>query len=303
MVALEICAVCSAGAVVVVVDGGGSTTVGGGAVVVVVVVVVVAVVVVVHQALAIGEPPEATDAVVPSLSDEPETAQRQTAANPTDATRFPHTGSIVPQVTGGGRCVSTFAQRVPDLPVLPDPRDPGRRPRTLGPVRVLVLSDTHLSAATLDRLPTDVWAMADEADLILHAGDVVDPAVLAALGERAALQAVLGNNDHGLERVLPEVWEGEVGGVAVGMVHDSGPTAGRARRLRRRFPDARVVVFGHSHDPLVEPGDGDQLLVNPGSPTQRRRQPVHTVAWLELVDGEVRGAELRAVGPLAASSG
>jgi putative phosphoesterase len=167
-------------------------------------------------------------------------------------------------------------------------------------VRLLVLSDTHLSAATLDRMPAAVWELAEEADAVLHAGDVVDAAVLQALGERAPVHAVLGNNDHGLARMLPEVWEGELWGVPVGMVHDSGPTAGRGRRMRRRFPEAAVVVFGHSHDPLVEVGEEGQLLVNPGSPTQRRRQPVHTVAWLELAGGEVRRAELREVGPLAA---
>lgn len=166
-------------------------------------------------------------------------------------------------------------------------------------MRVLVLSDTHLSAATLERMPPEVWDLAEAADVVLHAGDVVDPAVLAALGERAPVHAVLGNNDRGLERVLPEVWEGTLGGVAVGMVHDSGPTAGRPARMRRRFPDAAVVVFGHSHDPLVQDGADGQLLVNPGSPTQRRRQPVHTVAWLELADGAVVRAEVREVGPLA----
>jgi predicted phosphodiesterase len=73
--------------------------------------------------------------------------------------------------------------------------------------------------------------------------------------------------------------------------------------MARRFPDARVVVFGHSHDPVLEEGEGGQLLVNPGSPTQRRRQPVHTVALLELAGGEVRSAEVRPVGPLARSGG
>lgn len=168
---------------------------------------------------------------------------------------------------------------------------------------MLVVSDTHLSAATLERMPADVWALADRADVVLHAGDVVDAAVLDALRARAPVHAVLGNNDHGLGGRLPEVWEGELGGVAVAMVHDSGATAGRARRMRRRFPGARVVVFGHSHDPLVAEADEGQWLVNPGSPTQRRRQPVHTVAWLELVDGEVRTAELREVGPLATAAG
>ena len=106
-------------------------------------------------------------------------------------------------------------------------------------MRLLVLSDTHLSAATLDRMPTEVWDLADEADAVLHAGDVVDVAVLDASRERAPVHAVLGNNDHGLGRVLPEVWEDDLGGVRVGMVHDSGATAGRAHRMRRRFPDAR----------------------------------------------------------------
>jgi putative phosphoesterase len=166
-------------------------------------------------------------------------------------------------------------------------------------VHVLVVSDTHLTVATLDRMPAAVWSLAAAADVVLHAGDVVDPAVLAALAEHAEVHAVLGNNDRGLERALPAAWEGDLGGVPVGMVHDSGPTKGRPARMARRFPDAAVVVFGHSHDPLVEHGLEGQLLVNPGSPTQRRRQPVHTVAWLELAAGAVRAADLREVGPLA----
>ncbi len=163
-----------------------------------------------------------------------------------------------------------------------------------------MLSDTHLGASTLERLPQEVWDLASTADVVLHAGDVVDPAVLDALAERAPLHAVLGNNDHGLAARLPERLELDLAGVSVGMVHDSGPSAGRLDRLRRWFPSARVVVFGHSHDPIVEDHDG-LLLVNPGSPTQRRRQPVHTVAWLEVLDGEPR-AEVVPVGPLAVRS-
>lgn len=166
-------------------------------------------------------------------------------------------------------------------------------------VRALVLSDTHLVASTVDGLPADVWVMASEADVVLHAGDVVEPPLLAALAERAPVHAVLGNNDHGLRGVLPEVLEVALAGVAVGMIHDSGPRAGRAHRLRRRFPEAAVVVFGHSHEPVLERADDGLLLLNPGSPTQRRRQPVHTVGWLDLVDGEVRAAEIVGVGPLA----
>ncbi|MFL6205995.1 MAG: metallophosphoesterase family protein [Acidimicrobiales bacterium] len=166
-------------------------------------------------------------------------------------------------------------------------------------MRVLALSDTHLTQASLRRMPPEVWTMADAADVILHAGDVIDAAVLDALGERAPVHAVLGNNDRGLR--LPEVVELELAGVALAMVHDSGARAGRARRMARRFPGARVVLFGHSHDPLLEEGDAGQLLVNPGSPTQRRRQPVHTVATLELRDGSVAEARLVEVGPLARS--
>ena len=162
-----------------------------------------------------------------------------------------------------------------------------------------MLSDTHLTAATVDRMPAEVWSMAEAADVVLHAGDVVEAAVLSALSDRAPVHAVLGNNDRGIR--LPEVLELELGGVRLAMVHDSGARTGRERRLARRFPTAGVVVFGHSHAPLVEGGLDGQLLVNPGSPTQRRRQPVHTVAELELVDGEVRRAELIEVGSLAAS--
>lgn len=167
---------------------------------------------------------------------------------------------------------------------------------------VLVVSDTHLTAATLDRMPAEVWDLAAEADVVLHAGDVTDRAVLDRFRSCAPVHAVLGNNDHALVGDLPEVLDLDLGGLAVGMVHDSGPTAARLGRMARRFPDARIVVFGHSHDPLVADavvGGRPLLLVNPGSPVQRRRAPVHTVAWLELADGEILDARLVQVGPLA----
>lgn len=154
-------------------------------------------------------------------------------------------------------------------------------------MRVLVISDTHMRPGLARDLPDVVWAAADEADVILHAGDVVTRELLDALAERAPVHAVLGNNDTALQGVLPEVLELDLAGVAVGMIHDSGPTAGRPARMRRRFPDADVVVYGHSHIPFAGEGVDGQLLFNPGSPTERRRQPHHTYGLLDLVDGEI----------------
>lgn len=151
--------------------------------------------------------------------------------------------------------------------------------------RVLVLADTHLSGDRVDRLPAPVATAAAGADVILHAGDVTSQALLDHLATFAPVHAVCGNNDHDLAQALPERLELEVGGVRVAMVHDSGQSAGRARRLRRWFPDADVVVFGHSHIPVCERTDDGLLLVNPGSPTQRRRQPHPTFAVLDLADG------------------
>ena len=166
-------------------------------------------------------------------------------------------------------------------------------------MRVLVLADTHLTGSTLDRMPPEVWTHAEAADVILHAGDVLEPKVLAALAERAPVHAVLGNNDRLLRGRLPELLQVELSGVVVAMIHDSGARAGRGRRMARRFPEADVVVYGHSHEPCIEQVPDGPLLVNPGSPTQRRRQPVHTIACLELVDGAVAAADLVEVGPLA----
>ena len=165
-----------------------------------------------------------------------------------------------------------------------------------GDVRVLVLADTHLRAGTVDRLPAAVLDAAATVDAILHAGDVVTPDLLDLLGSLAPVHAVLGNNDDAaLAARLPERLEVDLSGVRIGMVHDSGATAGRPRRLRRAFPDADVVVFGHSHVPVDELGVDGQLLFNPGSPTQRRRQPVRTYGHLVLRDGAVAA---RAVVPI-----
>jgi putative phosphoesterase len=136
-------------------------------------------------------------------------------------------------------------------------------------------------------LPAAVRAALPGADAILHAGDLLDAGVLRLLGEHAPVYAVLGNNDVSLVGRLPHTLEVELAGVRIGMIHDSGASAGRAARLRRRFPHANVVVFGHSHAPVSLAGEGGQLLFNPGSPTQRRAQPVCTFGELRLADGVV----------------
>lgn len=151
--------------------------------------------------------------------------------------------------------------------------------------RVAVLADTHLHETSSRDLPELAWAEIDAADLVLHAGDVITAQLLDRIAERTPVVAVLGNNDRGLDGRLPDRWEDVVDGVRLAMVHDSGTTRGRPGRMRRWFPDADVVVFGHSHAPVDEAGDDGQWLLNPGSAIQRRRQPVCTIARLDLDDG------------------
>ncbi|MHB1928927.1 MAG: metallophosphoesterase family protein [Acidimicrobiales bacterium] len=148
-------------------------------------------------------------------------------------------------------------------------------------------------------LPSAVWELAAGADAILHAGDVLDAGVLDRLAAVAPVHAVLGNNDRDLVGILPEARMVELAGVRIGMIHDSGPRAGRAGRLRRRFPDAGVVVFGHSHQPVDEPGLHGQWLFNPGSPTQRRGSPAHTAGELHLRAGRLLGHRIVVVDPPA----
>lgn len=154
--------------------------------------------------------------------------------------------------------------------------------------RVIVLADTHIRRGGKRRLPDVVYDALEGANLVLHAGDLVNGEVLDDLARFAPVQAVLGNNDVELESVLPLERAFEVNGVRVAMFHDSGPRQGRAGRMHRRFPDADVVVFGHSHIAWNEEGVDGQLLFNPGSPTERRRQPRCTYGILELEGGVVR---------------
>ena len=150
----------------------------------------------------------------------------------------------------------------------------------------MVLSDTHLHD-DLSKLPAPVWDHLDDADVVLHAGDVVTGDLLDALQARRPLHAVLGNNDHTLVGQLPDRLEVDLAGLRVGMVHDSGARVGRAARMRRWFPEAQMVVFGHSHEPLDEAGVDGQRLFNPGSAVQRRRQPRRTLGRLEIADGRL----------------
>lgn len=154
--------------------------------------------------------------------------------------------------------------------------------------RIVVLADTHVHPGGARQLPDPVHGHLETADLILHAGDVVSADLLHQLEAFAPVRAVLGNNDHTLVGVLPEVDEFEVDGVRFGMIHDSGARQGRSARLHRRFPDADVVVFGHSHLPCDEEGVDGQRLFNPGSSTWRRAAPTHTIGLIETHGGELR---------------
>lgn len=152
---------------------------------------------------------------------------------------------------------------------------------------MLAVSDTH-APRFWKRIPPAVARHAEAAELILHAGDVCVPAVLDELAEYAPVLAVLGNND-GREIAAwgaRETAEVTLAGVQVAVIHDSGARTGRLARMRRRFPSADLVVFGHSHIPWDEQGDGLRI-VNPGSPTDKRRQPHGTVALLDLREGRV----------------
>ncbi|NEK59195.1 YfcE family phosphodiesterase [Geodermatophilus sabuli] len=159
------------------------------------------------------------------------------------------------------------------------------------PVSVVFTADTHVPKRARD-LPHSLWAAVDAADVVVHAGDWVDVALLDRLEERSArLVPVHGNNDHGALRVrLPEVARVELEGLRLAVVHETGDRTGREARCAARFPDVDVLVFGHSHIPwdTVAPVEGRATglrLLNPGSPTDRRRQPHGTFVTAVIADG------------------
>jgi putative phosphoesterase len=156
-------------------------------------------------------------------------------------------------------------------------------------VRLAIIADTHLPRSRR-RLPEPCVELLRAADLILHAGDVSTAAVLdelEALGPPVA--AVHGNVDEpALRARLPAERVVVAGPARIGLIHDAGPARGRLERLRRRFDGADAVIFGHSHIPLHErdPATGFQIF-NPGSPTDRRRQPAHTMGAAQVGSGGV----------------
>ncbi|AXI81747.1 metallophosphoesterase [Peterkaempfera bronchialis] len=156
---------------------------------------------------------------------------------------------------------------------------------------VLIISDTHLPRRARD-LPQEVWRRAAEADVVVHAGDWVSAELLDRLLERSRrLVAVYGNNDGPeLRARLPEVALADLGGLRTAVVHDSGPAKGREERCAARFPGTDLLVFGHSHIPWDSTAEGGLRLLNPGSPTDRRRQPFCT-----YLTAEVRGGRLAEV--------
>lgn len=161
-------------------------------------------------------------------------------------------------------------------------------------MKVAVLSDTH-APRRWKECPPAVAAYLRSVDLILHAGDVCTAGVLDEIAQYAPVTAVLGNNDGPdvADWGAPETASLEIEGLRVAMIHDSGPSAGRLNRMRRRFAGADLVVFGHSHIPLDSSApDGSFRVFNPGSPTDRRRQPRGTIGLLDIADGALKSAEI-----------
>ncbi len=155
-------------------------------------------------------------------------------------------------------------------------------------MRIVVLADTHIPDFA-KALPNSLVPELQKADLILHAGDVTSRIVLDELATYAPVMVAMGNNDGpdvAAWGARPEVTV-DVDGTRITMLHDPGRREGRERRLRGRFPEADLIVFGHSHNPTDTEADGVRFL-NPGSPTWKRRQPKHTFGIAEVADQRLR---------------
>ena len=155
-------------------------------------------------------------------------------------------------------------------------------------MRLAIISDTHLPRGAR-AIPDACLERLRAADAILHAGDLIELSVLERLQAIGPpVHAVRGNVDSAeLQARLPLVRSVDADGATIAMIHDAGPSAGRLERMRRRFPQADAVVFGHSHLPLHEERGGFAIF-NPGSPTERRRAPHHTMGVATVQDGRLR---------------
>ena len=163
------------------------------------------------------------------------------------------------------------------------------------PTAVLVISDTHVPARSR-RLPESVRRAASAADLVVHAGDWVRESVLDDLLQYGPVLGVWGNNDgDDLRARLPEVARQTIEGVRFGVVHETGPATGRESRMDAAYPDLDVLIFGHSHIPWDTTTPRGLRLLNPGSPTDRRRQPVGTFLSLTVADGALHDVTLSPV--------
>ena len=162
--------------------------------------------------------------------------------------------------------------------------------------RVLLLADTHVPKRAR-RLPDAVWDAVASADVVVHAGDWVEPGLLDQLEGRARrLVGVFGNNDGpALRARLPEVARATLGGVRFAVVHETGQATGREERCAATYPDVDVLVFGHSHIPWDTVADNGLRLLNPGSPTDRRRQPHCTYLTATADAGRLTDVTLHAL--------
>ncbi|WP_409186090.1 metallophosphoesterase family protein [Amycolatopsis sp. VS8301801F10] len=160
-------------------------------------------------------------------------------------------------------------------------------------MRLLLVADTHLPKRAKE-LPAQVWDEVAQADVVVHAGDWVDVDTLDALEARSArLIGVYGNNDGPeLRKRLPEVARETLEGVRLAVVHETGDAKGREARCDALYPDVDVLIFGHSHIPWDTVTPGGLRLLNPGSPTDRRRQPFCTYQTAEIRDGRLDQVEL-----------
>jgi putative phosphoesterase len=160
-------------------------------------------------------------------------------------------------------------------------------------VRLVLTADTHVPKRARD-LPPRLWADIAAADVVIHAGDWVDEALLDEMLARSThLIGVYGNNDGpALRARLPEIARADLGGLRVAVIHETGDTRGREARCAARFPDTDVLVFGHSHIPWDSTAPGGLRLLNPGSPTDRRRQPRFTHYTAEITRGRLHDLRL-----------